>query len=100
MWIKRIKLKNFKSYAEAEFEFPAPEQGRNLVLIGAENGHGKTTLLEAITFAYTATTPSNISSAQVWTAANSKPMISSSAPCIRKPAAKLPVHTKWCWKWI
>ena len=48
MWIKRIKLKNFKSYAEAEFEFPAPEQGRNLVLIGAENGHGKTTLLEAI----------------------------------------------------
>ena len=33
MWIKRIKLKNFKSYAEAEFEFPAPEQGRNLVLI-------------------------------------------------------------------
>ena len=32
MWIKRIKLKNFKSYAEAEFEFPAPEQGRNLVL--------------------------------------------------------------------
>ena len=48
MYIKRIKLKNFKSYAEAEFEFPPPEKGRNLILVGAENGHGKTTLLEAI----------------------------------------------------
>ena len=45
MYIKRIKLKNFKSYAEAEFEFPPPEKGRNLILVGAENGHGKTTLL-------------------------------------------------------
>ena len=48
MWIHSIKLKNFKSYAQAEFRFPEPEQGNNLVIIGAQNGHGKTTLLEAI----------------------------------------------------
>ena len=48
MWIRSIRLKNFKSYADAEFRFPEPADGRNLVLIGAENGHGKTTLLEAI----------------------------------------------------
>lgn len=48
MWIRRIQLHNFKSYAQAEFRFPEPEGERNLVLIGAENGHGKTTLLEAI----------------------------------------------------
>lgn len=48
MWIKSIKLTNFKSYRNAEFRFPEPQKGENLVLIGAENGHGKTTLLEAI----------------------------------------------------
>lgn len=48
MWIRSIRLKNFKSYADSEFRFPTPVDGRNLVLIGAENGHGKTTLLEAI----------------------------------------------------
>ena len=48
MWISKIKLHNFKSYADAEFTFPEPQNGKNLVLIGAENGHGKTTLLEAI----------------------------------------------------
>lgn len=48
MWIKTIKLQNFKSYAQAEFNFPEPQNGKNIVLIGAVNGHGKTTLLEAI----------------------------------------------------
>lgn len=48
MWISSIKLKNFKSYAEAHFQFPEPKDGKNLVIIGAKNGHGKTTLLEAI----------------------------------------------------
>lgn len=48
MWIHSIKLKNFKSYAQAEFTFPEPRKGKNLVVIGAQNGHGKTTLLEAI----------------------------------------------------
>lgn len=48
MWISRIRLKNFKSYADAEFTFPEPSGQKNIVLIGAQNGHGKTTLLEAI----------------------------------------------------
>ena len=48
MWIKTIKLHNFKSYAQAEFNFPEPQNDKNIVLIGAVNGHGKTTLLEAI----------------------------------------------------
>lgn len=48
MWISSIKLKNFKSYDDAEFTFPEAKEGKNLVIIGAKNGHGKTTLLEAI----------------------------------------------------
>ncbi|WP_232462196.1 AAA family ATPase [Neisseria chenwenguii] len=48
MWIHSIKLRNFKSYDHAEFSFPQPEDGRNIVLVGAQNGHGKTTLLEAV----------------------------------------------------
>ncbi|MDO5639441.1 MAG: AAA family ATPase [Neisseria sp.] len=48
MWIHSIKLRNFKSYDNAAFSFPKPKGGRNIVLIGAENGHGKTTLLEAV----------------------------------------------------
>lgn len=48
MWIGTISLKNFKSYEQAKFEFPEPKDGKNLVIIGAKNAHGKTTLLEAI----------------------------------------------------
>lgn len=48
MWISSIRLKNFKSYDNAKFTFPEPQEGNNLVIIGAKNGHGKTTLLEAI----------------------------------------------------
>lgn len=48
-WISRIKLTNFKTYQNAEFNFPQPKNnGGNLMLIGALNGHGKTTLLEAL----------------------------------------------------
>lgn len=48
MWISDIELKNFKSYQEAKFEFLEPKDGKNIVIIGAKNGHGKTTLLEAL----------------------------------------------------
>lgn len=50
MWIKSIKLYNFKSYAQGIFRFPEPAPHQNLVLVGAKNGYGKTTLLEAIYF--------------------------------------------------
>lgn len=48
MWLSRVELKNFKSYRQQIFEFPQPQSGKNLVLIGGVNGYGKTTLLEAI----------------------------------------------------
>ncbi len=45
MYIKKIRLKNYRNYEEASFEF---EKGVNL-LVG-ENGAGKTNVLEAIAF--------------------------------------------------
>ena len=48
MWISKIELTCFKSYQRQEFEFPKPENGRNIVLIGGLNGFGKTSILEAI----------------------------------------------------
>lgn len=48
MWISRLELTNFKSYAHQVFEFPRPVDGKNIVLIGGLNGYGKTTILEAI----------------------------------------------------
>ena len=48
MWISKIELTNFKSYQHAEFEFPQPEDGKNIVLIGGMNGYGKTSVLEAL----------------------------------------------------
>lgn len=48
MWISRIELINFKSYQHQVFEFPAPSEGKNVILIGGMNGYGKTTILEAL----------------------------------------------------
>lgn len=48
MYIKSIKLRNWKGYEFADFEFPMPDGRRNVVLIGAKNGFGKTSLLEAL----------------------------------------------------
>lgn len=48
MYIAKIELKNWKSYKSATFKFPAPSNDKNVVLIGAANGYGKTSLFEAI----------------------------------------------------
>lgn len=48
MYIAKIELKNWKSYKSATFKFPSPSSDRNVVLIGAANGYGKTSLFEAI----------------------------------------------------
>lgn len=48
MYISKIQLRNWKTYEHVEFEFPAPTAGKNIVLIGAPNGYGKTSLYQAI----------------------------------------------------
>lgn len=48
MWISKLELTRFKSYAQATLEFPEPSDGKNIVLIGGMNGYGKTTILESI----------------------------------------------------
>lgn len=48
MIIREVKLKNFKSYEdETKFVF-SPSGDKNIVLIGGENGAGKSTFFEAI----------------------------------------------------
>ncbi|MES2283403.1 MAG: DNA sulfur modification protein DndD [Pseudomonadota bacterium] len=48
MWISKLELTCFKSYQHQVFDFPAPEEGKNIILIGGMNGFGKTTILEAL----------------------------------------------------
>jgi len=48
VFLRSIKLRDWKAYANATFDFPTPTKNKNVVLIGAKNGYGKTSLLEAI----------------------------------------------------
>lgn len=48
MYIRSIKFRDWKAYSSAEFKFPEPNSQKNVVLIGAKNGYGKTSLLEGI----------------------------------------------------
>lgn len=48
MRLTRIEIRDFKAYEAATFDFPRPEPGKNVVLIGGLNGHGKTSLFEAL----------------------------------------------------
>lgn len=48
MHISQITLRDWKAYTTANFDFPAPTSGKNIILIGAPNGYGKTSLFEAI----------------------------------------------------
>lgn len=45
MYIRRIALRNWRSYGDVEFRFRQPTPERKLVLVGAMNGGGKTSLL-------------------------------------------------------
>lgn len=48
MYISQIVLRDWKAYTTASFDFPAPTPEKNIILIGAPNGYGKTSLFEAI----------------------------------------------------
>lgn len=48
MYLRSVVLRDWKAYRSARFDFPAPDDGRNVILIGGQNGFGKTTLFEAI----------------------------------------------------
>jgi len=48
MYLKSITLRDWKAYALAKFDFPAPTPTKNVILIGAQNGFGKTSLFEAV----------------------------------------------------
>lgn len=48
--LRSIKLRNWKVFERARFDFPSFLAERPVVLIGGKNGYGKTSLLEAILF--------------------------------------------------
>lgn len=49
MHFRHISLRDWKCYAgKVDFEFPKPSSIRNVCLIGAENGFGKTAFFEAV----------------------------------------------------
>ena len=48
MFLRSIQLRDWKAYASGTFDFPIPTRNKNVVLIGAKNGYGKTSLLEGI----------------------------------------------------
>lgn len=48
MYLSSVHLSNWRSYHDALFKFKPPTRRRPLVLIGAMNGHGKTSFLLAL----------------------------------------------------
>jgi DNA sulfur modification protein DndD len=51
MYLKNITLRDWKAYGgESRIEFPTPTKRKNVVIIGAPNGFGKTSILEALLF--------------------------------------------------
>ena len=48
MYFSALRLREWKAYRRADFEFPKASKGKSVVLIGARNGFGKTSVLEAI----------------------------------------------------
>ena len=47
MIIQRIKIRNYKTYLSLDLDLSVNDE-RSIVLIGGQNGGGKTTLFEAI----------------------------------------------------
>ena len=49
MHLRTVELINWRSYRHARFEFPAPHESRNVILIRGPNEYGKTSFFEAMT---------------------------------------------------
>lgn len=48
MYLSRLHLHNWRTYADATFDFTNPITRKSVVLIGAMNGHGKTSFLVSL----------------------------------------------------
>jgi DNA sulfur modification protein DndD len=48
MFLRSIQLRDWKAFTKATVDFPVPTKTKNVCLIGAKNGFGKTSLLEAL----------------------------------------------------
>jgi DNA sulfur modification protein DndD len=48
MHLVEVTLRNWRSYRAADFRFPVPKGNRKVILVGAMNGYGKTSLLTAL----------------------------------------------------
>lgn len=48
MYLSRLHLHNWRTYADATFEFEEPTARKSVVLVGAMNGHGKTSFLVSL----------------------------------------------------
>lgn len=48
MHLRSVSLRDWKAYESVRFDFPEPRNDGNVILIGGQNGFGKTTLFEAI----------------------------------------------------
>jgi DNA sulfur modification protein DndD len=48
MYLSRLHIRNWRVYSDATFDFRRPTKKRPITLIGAMNGHGKTSFLMAL----------------------------------------------------
>ena len=48
MYLSKLRLQNWRTYADVTFEFKEPSPRKSVVLAGAMNGHGKTSFLVSL----------------------------------------------------